>query len=191
MMGLFHALHQEVVLAVLSRWLPAGLMNELVDAAAGILLFQYHIDGALALERTNVLDQSLLSEALASAWPRAVARVSSPNWRIPLKFPFVNDYFRGKLPRLFGFDTEPVEPPGGPTLPFQCREVAFAGMNLYFAPAFHMVLDMSQPGAWFHLPGGASERRFGAGYGEGVREWLTGRFFPLGDATGDAPTLET
>ena len=125
------------------------------------------------------------------AWPRALERVRSPTWRIPLKFPFVNEYFRGKLPRALGFDTQTVEPPGGPTVPFQCRQVAFAGMNLYFAPAFHLVLDMNRPGAWFHLPGGASERRFGAGYGQGVREWLTGRFFPLGDATGEPPVLKS
>jgi penicillin amidase len=191
LMGLFHALHHEVVLTVLEHWMPADLMSELVDAAAGILLFQYHIDGALALERSGLLDQPLLREALATAWPRAQERADSPGWRIPLKFSFVNDYFRGKLPRPFGFDTETVEPPGGPTVPFQCREVAFAGMNLYFAPAFHMVLDMSRPGAWFHLPGGASERRFGPGYGAGVREWLTGKFFPLGDAAGEPPVLKT
>jgi penicillin amidase len=189
-MGLFHALHHEVVLAVLARWLPPSLMAELIDAAAGILLFQYHIDTALALERPTLLDATVLREVLATAWPKALERAASPQWRIPLRFPFVNEYFRGKLPKAFGFDTEPVEPPGGPTVPFQCREVAFAGMTLYFAPAFHMVLEMSRPGAWFHLPGGASERRFGPGYGEGVREWLTGKFFPLGPATGEPPVLK-
>ena len=50
-----------------------------------------------------------------------------------------------------------------------------------------MVFDMSRPGGWFHIPGGASERRFGPGYGRGVQEWLTGQFFPLGPATGPAP----
>ena len=64
-------------------------------------------------------------------------------------------------------------------------------MNLYFARAFHMVLDMGRPDAWFHLPVGASEQRFGPGYGEGVREWLTGQFFPLGNATGEPPALKT
>ena len=190
LMGLFHALHHEVVLAALARWLPADLMDELVDAAAGILLFQFHIDGALALERPGLLDESVLREVLAIAWPRALARANSPDWHVPLRFPFINDYFRGKLPRAFGFDTETVEPPGGPTIPFQCREVAFAGMKLYFAPAFHMAIDISRPGAWFHLPGGASERRFGAGYGQGVSEWLSGQFFPLGDAAGERPVLK-
>jgi len=109
---------------------------------------------------------------------------------VPPRFAFVNEYFRGKLPRPLGFDTEVVAPLGGPTVPFQLREVAFAGMKLYFAPAFHMVFDLSRPGGWFHLPGGASERRFGPGYGQGVGEWLTGRFLPLGPAEGLAPALD-
>ncbi len=101
----------------------------------------------------------------------------------------MNEYFRGKLPRPLGFDSQVVAPPGGPTVPFQLREVAFAGMKLYFGPAFHLVIDLSQPGAWFHIPGGASARRFGPGYGQGIGEWLTGQFFPLGPATGRPPAL--
>jgi penicillin G amidase len=188
MMGLFHALHQETVLGLLTRWLPANSVAEVVDAASGILLFQYHMDQALALERTNVVNEALLREILVAAWPAARKRAVSQG-SVPAKFPFVNEYFRGKLPRPFGFDTAVVAPPGGPTVPFQLREVAFAGMKLYFAPAFHMVFDMSRPGGWFHIPGGASERRFGPGYGRGVQEWLAGRFFPLGPATGPAPIL--
>jgi hypothetical protein len=49
MVGLFHALHYEMVLALLLRWLPPKSVEEIVDAASGILLFQYHIDQALAL----------------------------------------------------------------------------------------------------------------------------------------------
>ena len=187
-MGLFHALHHEAVLGLLRRWIPANSVNEVVDAASGILLFQYHMDQTLALERTSIVDETTLREIVLAAWPAARRRFES-GWNIPARFPFVNEYFRGKLPLSFGFDTAVVEPPGGPTVPFQLREVAFAGMKLYFAPAFHMVFDMSRPGGWFHIPGGASERRFGPGYGRGVHEWLTGQFLPLGPATGPAPVL--
>ena len=189
MMGLFHALHYEVVQALLLRWLPRETVDQLVDAASGTLLFQYHMDQTLALERSNVIDEAALRAILGTAWPAAKKRAASPGWNVPAKFPFVNEYFRGKLPRQMGFDSEVVAPLGGPTVPFQLREVAFAGMTLYFAPAFHMVFDMSRPGGWFHIPGGASERRFGPGYGQGVREWLKGDFFPLGPATGPAPAL--
>jgi penicillin amidase len=190
MMGLFHALHYEVVLALLLRWLPPEGVEEVVDAASGILFFQYHIDQTLALDRPDLLNAAQLREVLAAAWPAAQKRAAFPGWNVPPRFAFVNEYFRGKLPRPLGFDTEVVAPLGGPTVPFQLREVAFAGMKLYFAPAFHMVFDLSRPGGWFHLPGGASERRFGPGYGQGVGEWLTGRFLPLGPAEGLAPALD-
>jgi len=189
MTGLFHALHYEVVQALLLRWLPRETVEQIVDAASGTLLFQYHMDQTLALERPSVIDEAALRAILSTAWPAAKKRAASPGWNVPAKFAFVNEYFRGKLPRPLGFDSEIVEPPGGPTVPFQLREVAFAGMKLYFAPAFHMVFDMSRPGGWFHIPGGASERRFGPGYGKGVQEWLKGEFFPLGPATGLAPSL--
>ena len=189
MMGLFHALHYEVVLALLLRWLPPETVEEVVNSASGILLFQYHMDQALALGRPDLLDEGTLRNVLSAAWPAAWKRAAFPGWRVPARFAFVNEYFRGKLPLRLGFDTAVVEPPGGPTVPFQLREVAFAGMKLYFAPAFHMVFDMSRPGGWFHVPGGASERRFGPGYGQGVHEWLTGQFFPLGPATGPPPVL--
>jgi penicillin amidase len=189
MMGLFHALNYEVVLALLLRWLPPETVEEVVSSASGILLFQYHMDKVLALSRPDLLDEGTLRNVLSAAWPAALKRAAFPGWRVPARFAFVNEYFRGKLPRRMGFDTPVVEPPGGPTVPFQLREVAFAGMKLYFAPAFHMVFDMSRPGGWFHIPGGASERRFGPGYGQGVQEWLTGQFFPLGPATGPAPVL--
>jgi len=190
LMGLFHALHHEVVLAVVSQWMPAEMRANLLDAAAGILLYEYHIDQAMALGRPDLVDGQQLRAVLATAWPAAKRRAASPDWTVPTRFAFVNEYFRGKLPRFLGVDSEVVEPPGGPTLPFQAREVAFAGMKLFFAPAFHMVFDMSQPGAWFHLPGGASERRFGPGYGQGVQEWLTGRFFPLGNPQAPPPELQ-
>jgi penicillin G amidase len=189
MMGLFHALHQEVVSNLLQRWLPPESVEEIVDAASGILLFQYHIDQALALGRPEVLDENTLRSVLAAAWPAAKKRAASSGWHVPARFAFVNEYFRGKLPRPLGFDSQVVAPPGGPTVPFQLREVAFAGMKLYFGPAFHLVIDMSQPGAWFHIPGGASERRFGPGYSKGIQEWLTGQFFPLGPAAGRPPAL--
>jgi hypothetical protein len=41
---------------------------------------------------------------------------------------------------------------------------------------------MSERGALYNVPGGASESRFGDGYGKGLDEWLTGRFFPIGKA---------
>ncbi len=55
---------------------------------------------------------------------------------------------------------------------------------MIYAPAFHLLFDMSQRGASYNVPGGASESRFGVGYGKGVDEWLTGKWFAIGR---DAP----
>jgi hypothetical protein len=41
------------------------------------------------------------------------------------------------------------------------------------------------------VPGGASERRTGPGYGKGVDLWAEGRFLPLGPVTGAPPRAPT
>jgi hypothetical protein len=45
-----------------------------------------------------------------------------------------------------------------------------------------LLMDMSQRGAWYNMPGGASESRFGPGYGKGLQAWLEGSLLPLGSA---------
>jgi hypothetical protein len=74
-----------------------------------------------------------------------------------------------------------VELPGTPTSLFQSRVCPIAGENLVYAPAFHLLFDMARPGAYYNLPGGASESRFGPGYGKGIPEWREGGLFPLGN----------
>jgi hypothetical protein len=81
----------------------------------------------------------------------------------------------------------PVEFPGAPCAPFQTRSVRFEDESLVFGPAFHYVTDLGERGGWYHVPGGASERRMGPGYGKGVPLWAEGRFLPLGPVRGRAP----
>jgi hypothetical protein len=45
----------------------------------------------------------------------------------------------------------------------------------------HYLMDMGEAGGWYNLAGGASEQRFGPGYGEGIESWIRGEVFPLGD----------
>jgi hypothetical protein len=77
--------------------------------------------------------------------------------------------------------------PGAPCAPFQTRSFRFEDEALVFGPAFHYVTDMSRRGGWYHLPGGASERRTGPGYAKGIDLWAEGRFLPLGPRDGDPP----
>jgi hypothetical protein len=61
---------------------------------------------------------------------------------------------------------------------------------MVFGPAFHYVTDMGDRGGWYHVPGGASENRFGPGYGKGVDLWSEGKFIALGAVKGRAPTAK-
>jgi hypothetical protein len=188
MMGLFHALHGEVVRELLASLIGEHTASRLIDQLCAALLFQDHLDDALALERPDVLSARDLALTLGRAWPRA-KDLAERGFGVPARAKFKNVIFQGKLPKALGFDSAEVELPGGPVSPFQSRIVDFDGERLVVGPAFHLVMDLSRRGAWYHVPGGASERRRGPGYGAGVREWLEGRFFPLGDAEGSPPNL--
>jgi acyl-homoserine lactone acylase PvdQ len=184
---LFHALHHEAVIGLLSPHLGGARTERMFDELAVTLYYQANLDRVLALERPDLLDEAGLREVLAGAWPKARARVVNGHWPMPVRGRFKNLFTQGKLPAFLGFSTKPVTLPGGPFAPFQTRLVRMAGEEMVFGPAFHLVFDMSRKGAWYNLPGGASERRLGPGYGKGVPDWLEGRFIPLGDAEGPTP----
>ena len=185
--GLFHALHEQVVVALLARDLGLEAAVRFSEELGGTLLFEAHLDRALALERPELLGEDELRAALAEALPRARERVAR-TW--PVHARFSNTITQGKEPAFLGLSSAQMRFPGGPTSVFQSRRVDFMGQELLFGPAFHLVFDMSQPGAWYHVPGGASERRFGPGYGRGVDLWCEGRFLPLGSPRGEPPTIE-
>ena len=186
-MGLFQALHRAAMTALLAGPLGEPRARWLVEQALGDVCFQRHVDDVLALERPERLDAAGLRALLAKAWPAAKAAVDAGTAPAPVRAPFRNAITQGKIP-LLGFDSGPVTFPGGPTTLFQSRVVNVLGLRIVSGPATHYVTDMSDPGGgWYNLPGGASERRFGPGYGRGVEEWRDGRFFPLGKPKGEAP----
>jgi penicillin amidase len=188
MLGLFHALHGEVVREVLAPLVGERQAARMIDELYAVILFQDQLDDALALERPELVDERTLAAALVRAWPRAKDLVER-GFPVPGRSKFKNVLLQGKLPDVLGFDTAPIDLPGGPVAPFQTRIIEFDGERIVAGPAFHLVMDMSKPGAWYHVPGGASEKRHGPGYGRGVDEWRRGGFFPLGDPTGSPPNL--
>jgi hypothetical protein len=188
-LGLFHALHHELLRALLEPQLGAARTRALlVDLAAG-LTFQHNLDAVLSLQRPDLLDAAALTQLLARAWPAALDAADSGRFWVPVRAPFVHFIGGERLPPMLGFGSTPRELPGGPVSPFQSRVVAFEGQKMVIGPAFHLLFDMSGPGGWYNIPGGASERRFGPGYGEGIDGWLAGRFRPLGSPPGEAPDL--
>ncbi len=184
-LGLFHALHLEASRALLERWTGEREAARIVDDLCAVLLFQFHLDRVLGLERPDLLDASGLRALLARAWPKA--KVSPARAALPIVRRFFDPVTQGKLGRAFGLCSKPVMFPGAPCAPFQTRSFRFEDEALVFGPAFHYLTDMSRKGGWYHLPGGASERRTGPGYGKGVDLWAEGKFLPLGPRDGDPP----
>lgn len=176
-MGLFHALHHEVTRAVLVPQLGEGQTRRILDTLGMGLAFQVHLDRVLALEKPHLLDREGLRTALHAAWPGALRSYRSGN---PVRARFENVVLRGRLPGLMGFSSAKKDFPGGPTVPFQARVTEFEREKMVFGPVFHFLFDMSRPGSLYNIAGGASENRFGPGYGRGVDDWLHGRFREFG-----------
>jgi penicillin G amidase len=184
-LGLFHALHVETTRALLERTMGAPKAARILDDLGAGLLFQYHLDRVLALEVPHVLDARGLSELLAVGFARAKSGTARAVF--PIVRRFTDLVTQGKVGGALGLCSPKVTFPGAPCAPFQTRSVSFEGESLLFGPAFHYVTDMGERGGWYHVPGGASERRTGPGYGKGVDLWTEGRFLPMGPVTGMAP----
>jgi penicillin amidase len=179
-MGLFHALHQEAVRELLNRYLDDATSTRLLEQLGLLVTYQHNLDPVLAGERPDLLDESELREILHTAWPSANQRVDDGDWPLPVRARFTHQLEQGALPTGLGFSSEEIDFPGAPTASFQSRVVAFEGESMMFGPAFHMVFDMSETGAWYHVPGGAAETPLGPGYGAGVLDWRDGNFERLG-----------
>jgi len=188
-MALFTALHTEAARALVAQLTDERTARRFVDDLCLVVIFQHYLDEVLALGREDPMSARRLRPLLRRAWPLATARVDAGQWPVPVRARFRNVIFGGKAPAWTGLDSPEVTLPGGPCVPFQTREQRFAGNTMVFGPVFHLVFDMSRPGGWYNIPGGASERRRGPGYGVGLNDWIDGRFSPLGDAMGEPPRL--
>jgi hypothetical protein len=182
-LALFHRLHEEVYFNLLEQDLPRAMARRFREWSA-LAFYQEHVDSVLALERPELLHREELRSLLARAFPVALETYATHD--VPVRTRFKHMVTQGRAPALLGFDSELVEFPGSPVTPFQCRRSPISGENLLYAPAFHLTFDMSQQHAWYNIPGGASESRFGPGYGKGVQEWLRGELLPLGGSNGGA-----
>lgn len=188
-LGLFHALHHEVVRALLQRWISPDSATRILDELGGMLCFQNQLDDALALERLDLLSELELQELLQEAWPKARKLVASDRWNVPVRGRFKSIFDQGALPGMFGFSSEVVDFPGGPTSPFQTRVMPYEGELMVGGPAARYCCDMSDHGGWYHVPGGAAELPWGPGYGTGIRQWQLGKFTALGRPAQAAPNL--
>lgn len=188
--GLFHRLHAEVCVALLETEL--GAASRRFEDWGALLFFQNQLDRVLALESPELLGAGSLAKLLDTAI-RRLAEQPEPS-ALPLSLSFKSIFTPPQAPaaarwaRFVGLDSKAVALPGTPTSLFQTRQLSFDG-TITYGPAFHLVFDMKGPGAWYNLPGGASESRFGPGYGTGIDAWISGRFHPLGSPAGAPPDL--
>ncbi|MBA3459400.1 MAG: penicillin acylase family protein [Deltaproteobacteria bacterium] len=181
---LWTMLHRETCRALLTDLLGEATSRRLVDEIASLMMFQYHLDDALALSRPEHLDATKLARLLATSFPRALEL--APKNKLPRTFRFKHMIFGGKLGGVF--DSKPIVDRGGPTTPNQVTAVSVGTQEIVFGGAGRMLIDMSKPGAWYCIAGGASERRLGPGYGAGLDAWSKGVFVPIGGATGTPPS---
>jgi penicillin amidase len=185
---LWTVFHNEVCRQLLADMLGEPAAKRLLDELSGLPLFQYHLDDALALTFPDVVDDAKLRTILARAWPIALVKVADATIRLPRRDRFKNFLLAGKL-SLLGFDSKPITNHGGPTTPNQVTAVQVGGQQFVFGAACRFLVDMSKPGIWYCMSGGASERRFGLGYGKGLDAWARGEFLPFGGATGAPPKV--
>jgi hypothetical protein len=180
MLSLYYRLYEEVCMQLLEQDLPRAMVERFREWSA-LALYQTYLDALLALDRPEALSEAELRDLLERAFRICVGQPRSSS--VPVRLRFKHPVTQGKTPALFGFDSPVVELPGSPVTPFQSRQYPMSGETLVHASAFHLVFDMSAEGAWYNIPGGASESRFGPGYGKGLPEWLNGDLFPLGRQT--------
>jgi penicillin amidase len=179
LVSLFNKLYEELCFLLLEQDLPRADARRMREWSA-TALYQDQLDRVLSLECPELLGEAELAELLRAAFDVAVAEHASHD--VPVRTRFAHLVTRGRTPAFLGFDSPPVELPGSPVAPFQCRVSPISGQRLIYAPAFHLLMDMKQRGAWYNLPGGASESRFGPGYGRGIEPWLEGTVYPLGSS---------
>jgi acyl-homoserine lactone acylase PvdQ len=177
LLALFYKLHEEALLELVAEDIGRATAERLRDESL-LLLYQEHFDCVLALERPALLDAAGLRALLERAFARAV--VGYEKHSVPVRLRFKHLVTQGRTPAVLGFDSRTVELPGSPVSVFQSRVCPIAGQTFVYAPAFHLLFDMQSRGAWYNVPGGASESRRGPGYGKGIDEWLGGELLPLG-----------
>jgi penicillin amidase len=180
LLRLFLRLQEEVTFLLLEEDLDSPTARRFGEWSA-FVFFQPQLDALLALEQPERLDEATLARLLGTAFATALEDYQA--FEMPIRFRFKHLVTQGKSPAFLGFDSRELELPGGPSSPFQCRVSPVGSERLIHAPAFHLLFDMSQDGAAYNLPGGASESRWGPGYGLGLEAWLRGELAPLGPAS--------
>lgn len=175
----FHALHHEMCHHLLAQELDSSAVEFIVGTSGMLITVQAQLDTTLALEAPDLLSEEQLAALIRDAWPAAKKRAEAGGLSAPVRTRFKNIFTQGKLPAFLKFSSKELDLPGGPDALFASRLTNFAGERIITGPAFHLLVDVSTPGVRLNVPGGASEKRLGPGYGRGVEAWLAGEFMTV------------
>ena len=139
LVSLFGKLYEEACFLLLEQDLPHADARRMREWSA-VALYQDQLDRVLSLECPELLSQAELAQLLRVAFDVAVAEHGTHD--VPVRTRFAHLVTRGRSPAFLGFDSPPIELPGSPVAPFQCRISPISGERLVYAPAFHLLMDM-------------------------------------------------
>ena len=144
------------------------------------------LDRVLALEVPTLLDARRSSRRACSRVRGRARRSGTARHALPIVRRFADPVTQGKLGSALGMCSAPVTFPGAPVRAVPDARGSLRGRVTRLRSCVPL---RDRPrrtrGGWYHVPGGASERRTGPGYGKGVDLWAEGRFLPLGPVSGE------
>ena len=169
---LFYALYRRVVIKLLERHIDKRWAINFVEQFGLLLLFQYHIDRVLRLERPELLSEGELRGLVSTAWPEALEDVDVRGYP---EFPIEVEFKHFILGELFSsFVERRVKTPGSPNSPFQTRSFVFFDMKMWAGPLFHFGADLSEDGFYYNVCGGAREWPLSEQLSAPLDDWLSG-----------------
>jgi penicillin amidase len=165
------------------------LLREVFGAAAGFdgacdflsretgtfVDFYANFDRVLFSEQSCWFGPGGREAAFRAAIERGLSQDARP-WGETNRVTLTNIFFRGKLPKVLGFDRGPVPIRGGRATVHQGQIYRNAGRATSFIPGLRMIADMAEEGVHTHLVGGPSDRRLSKWYDSDTRNWLESRY---------------
>ncbi|MCW5555916.1 MAG: penicillin acylase family protein [Verrucomicrobiae bacterium] len=176
---LFERFYEQLYREVFGK---GGLGEATVDAlreqTGAFIDFYHNFDRVLLAEKSAWFGGRSRDEIFREA---ASVALTTPlrKWGDTQRFEMTNIFFRGKLPRLLGFDRGPFFAIGNRATIHQAQLYTSGGRRTSFLPSFRIVTDLATDEVCTNVAGGPSDRRFSKWYASDIKNWLQGRYKTL------------